>query len=97
MWIASYERMLGLTEIGKYRVFEKDFMKWVLKELPKASGYSNINPKPFKRFDRILAIDVEFESRDVLFPGKVPTFDTWVVIQVKPVKSEFSELKVRSR
>ena len=85
-WVASDERMLtGTREQRGFHVFEKEFSDWIETSLPKSQEYHNISQRDFQRLGRILSVDVEFDHDGLQYPAFVPTFDGWVVVQVKRV------------
>jgi hypothetical protein len=85
-WVASFERLLDDHEKNHLSDYEKEFSTWVEKLMPKFDGYYNIECLSFQRLNRILAVDVEFDHANPLYPADVPTLENWVVVQVKQLR-----------
>ena len=90
-WIASYERMIARDELGRLSILETEFSNWVKNVLSKLRGYCNISIASFEELDRILDVDVEFDyaGSEDLFPVDQPSFDGWMVVQVKQIDEPF--------
>ena len=82
-WLASFERMLDDDEKEWANYFEEEFLNWAREKLTGIDGFHNIRYGKFERSYRIISIDVEFDHPDKMFPALIPTFDNWVVVQVK--------------
>jgi len=89
-WVASFERLFDDHEKNSLSVYEKEFSNWVSNILPKHGGYDNVGEHTFRRSNRILAVDVEFDHSDPLYPTLVPTLENWVVVQVRLARSSIN-------
>jgi hypothetical protein len=88
-WLASFERMLDEDEKEQSDKLEEEFLNWAKEKLTDLEGFRNVRTGKFERSNRIMSVDVEFDHPDKMFPASIPTFDNWVVIQVKRFNNDF--------